>query len=131
MSSVLVIGCDAQLSQQIVSKLSAAGFTTECVTGHADALNILRTQPFDIAITNPKTEVEEDLALLDEMRVIRPGLKFIVLANHSTPEEVIAALRAKVFACFTPPFDLVEIKNIVYEAATDSRWENEIEVLSA
>jgi addiction module HigA family antidote len=28
-----------------------------------------------------------------------------LLARHSTPEEVIAALRARVFACFTPPFD--------------------------
>lgn len=94
MSRVLVIGCDTRLSQQIGNALSAADFPMEYVASHADALNLLRIQPFGVVITSPQSSVEQDLALLGEIRLLRAGLRFVVLANHSTHEEVIAALRA-------------------------------------
>ena len=112
MSRVLVIGSDTQVSGEIGNALSATGFPMEYSAGHADALQRLRMRSFGVVITSPDSAVEEDLALLEEMRAIRPGVKSIVLARHSTPDEVIAALRARVFACFTPPFDPGEIANL-------------------
>ena len=131
MSRVLVIGSEAQVSREIGGALSAADFPMEYSAGHADALRRLRVRSFGIVITSPDSTVEEDLALLEEMRAIRPGVKCIVLARHSTPEEVIAALRARVFACFTPPFDAAEIANLARKAASDSQWRDDIQVLSA
>jgi anti-sigma regulatory factor (Ser/Thr protein kinase) len=103
----------------------------EYAAGHADALLRLRMRSFGVAITNCDSEVAEDLALLAEMRAIRPGVKCIVLARHTTPDEVIAALRARVFACFTPPFDPHEIAHLASSAASDSQWRDDIQVLSA
>jgi len=131
MSRVLVVGSDAEVSQRIGDTLCAGGFPMEYAAGHADALLRLRVRSFGVVITSPDSTVEEDLALLEEMRVIRPGVKSIVLARRSTPEEVIAALRARVFACFTPPFDADEIANIARSAASDSQWRDDIQVLSA
>jgi anti-sigma regulatory factor (Ser/Thr protein kinase) len=65
------------------------------------------------------------------MRAVRPGVKCIVLAHQSTPGEVIAALRARVFACFTPPFDPGDIAHLAGRAASDSQWRDDIQVLSA
>jgi anti-sigma regulatory factor (Ser/Thr protein kinase)/ActR/RegA family two-component response regulator len=131
MSRVLVIGSDTQVSRKIGDALSSADFPMEYSVGHADALQRLRMRSFGVVITNPDSTVEEDLALLEEMRAIRPGVKTIVLARHSTPDEVIAALRARVFACFTPPFDPDEIANLARGAASDSQWRDDIQVLSA
>jgi anti-sigma regulatory factor (Ser/Thr protein kinase) len=131
MSRVLVIGSEAQVSREIGGALSAADFPMEYSAGHADALQRLRARAFGVVITSPDSTVEEDLALLEEMRAIRPGVKCIVLARHSTPDEVIAALRARVFACFTPPFDPGEIASLASEAASDSQWRDDIQVLSA
>src|SRR5215469_4007932 len=131
MSRVLVIGREAQVSREIGEALSAADFPMEYSAGHADTLQRLRVRSFGVVITNPDSTVEEDLALLDEMRTIRPGVKCIVLARHSTPDEVIAALRARVFACFTPPFDPGEIAHLAQSAASDSQWRDDIQVLSA
>ena len=119
MSRVLVIGSEAQVSREIGGALSGADFPMEYSAGHADALQRLRARAFGIVITSPDSTVEEDLALLEEMRAIRPGVKCIVLARHSTPDEVIAALRARVFACFTPPFDPGEIASLASKAASD------------
>ena len=131
MSRVLVIGSDAQVSREIGEALSAADFPMEYSAGDADTLQRLRVRSFGVVITNPDSSVEEDLALLEEMRTIRPGVKCIVLARHSNPDEIIAALRARVFACFTPPFDPVEVAHLARRAASDSEWRDDIHVLSA
>ena len=58
-------------------------------------------------------------------------MKTIVLAQQSTPDEVIAALRARVFACFTPPFETGDIANLARVAASESQWREDIQVLTA
>jgi anti-sigma regulatory factor (Ser/Thr protein kinase) len=130
-SRVLVIGSHCELSRNIADGLSAAGLPTEQAVGHADALHRLRMRAFGVVITSPDSAVDEDLALLEEMRDIRPGVKCIVLARESTPDDVIAALRARVFACFTPPFDGSDIAELASRAATDNLWRDDIQVLSA
>ena len=131
MSRVLVIGNTAEVSREIGDALSADAFPMEYSAGHADTLQRLRMRSFGVVITSPESSVDEDLALLEEMRAIRPGVKCILLAHHSTPDEVIAALRAKVFACFTPPFDAGDIAHLACRAASDSQWRDDIQVLSA
>ena len=131
MSRVLVIGSDNRSTHAIGDSLSAAGIPIEYVAGPVGALQRIRTDSFAIVITSPTTSIEEDLALLNEMRLIRPAIKCIVLAPTSTAYEVIAALRAHVFACFTPPFDIQEITSIAREAASSNLFEDDISVLSA
>src|SRR5262252_6876685 len=131
MSRVLVIASDAEVSRKIGDALSSADIPIEYSEGHADSLQRLRMRSFGVVITTPESTVQEDLALVEEMRAIRPGIKSIVLARHSTPDEVIAALRARVFACFTPPFNPEEIANLARSAASDSQWRDDIQVLSA
>jgi len=131
MSRVLVIGSHTQVSREIGDALCAAAFPMEYSAGHADALQRLRARSFGVVITSPDSSVDEDLALLEEMRAIRPGVKCIVLARESTPDDVIAALRARVFACFTPPFDTGDIAHLACGAASDSQWRDDIQVLSA
>jgi anti-sigma regulatory factor (Ser/Thr protein kinase) len=131
MSRVLVIGNHTEVSREIGGALSAADIPMEYSAGYADTLQRLRMRSFGVVITSPDSAVDEDLALLEEMRGIRPGVKCIVLARHSTPDEVIAALRARVFACFTPPFDSREIASLAGGAASDSQWRDDIHVLSA
>jgi anti-sigma regulatory factor (Ser/Thr protein kinase)/CheY-like chemotaxis protein len=131
MSRVLVIGSHTEVGREIADALAAAGLPTEQAVGHADALHRLRMRAFGVIITSPDSAVDEDLALLDEMRDIRPGVKCIVLARESTPADVIAALRAQVFACFTPPFNPSEIAELASRAATDNQWRDDIQVLSA
>lgn len=131
MSRVLIIGSDNKVSQEIGNALAASEFPLEYSAGYADTLQRLRLRAFGVVVTSPESTVEEDLALLEEMRTIRPGVKCIVLARHSTPAEVIAALRARVFACFTPPFDVEEIASLGRKAASDSQWRDDIQILSA
>jgi anti-sigma regulatory factor (Ser/Thr protein kinase)/ActR/RegA family two-component response regulator len=131
MSRVLIIGSHTPVSREIGDALCAADLPMEYSAGPADALKRLRVRSFGVVITSADSAIDENLALLEEMRSIRPGVKCIVLAQHSTPDEVIAALRARVFACFTPPFDTHEIATLASRAASDNQWRDDIEILSA
>jgi anti-sigma regulatory factor (Ser/Thr protein kinase) len=111
--------------------LVASRVPTELAHGHADTLQRLRKRSFGVVITSPESIIDEDLALLEEIRLVRPAVRCIVLAQHSTPEEVIAAMRARVYACFSPPFDDGAIVSLAEEAASDSEWRDDIQVISA
>jgi anti-sigma regulatory factor (Ser/Thr protein kinase) len=131
MGRVLIIGSDNPLTHTIVDLLSTAGVPIEIATGPVVALQCMRARCFAITITSPGTSIDEDLALFNEMRLIRPGIKCIVLAPHSTPQEIIAALRARVFACFTVPFDAQAIADIAREAASGGLTDDDIHLISA
>ena len=131
MNRVLLIATDAALSRSIAEGLASRNCASECAAGDADALRRLRRQSFDVVVTSPDTSVEEDLALLEEMRGIRPGIPTVILAPEATPEDVIAALRARVFACFSAPFDAAEIAELASRAKGEADGRGDIEVLCA
>ena len=117
-SSVLLIGKETDTVRSIAQALAAVDCHCERARGSAGAICWLRQQSFDVVITHPDTTIDEGLALIEEMRDIRPGMKAILLAPSSTPEEIIAALRARVFVCFSAPFDVHEIASFACRAAT-------------
>ncbi len=131
MGRVLVIGSDNPVTHAIVDLLATAGVPVGFAAGPMVALQCLRARSFAIAITSPGTSIEEDLALFSEMRLIRPGIKCVVLAPDSTPQEIIAALRARVFACFTAPFDAQAIAAIARQAASGGLSDDDITLISA
>jgi DNA-binding NarL/FixJ family response regulator len=128
---VLLIGTYVGLSEPLEQRLIERNCLVEYAAGSADALRRLRRAAFEVIITDPATSVEEDLALLSEIRAIRPGVRAIVLAPHTTPEEVIAALRARVFLFKSAPFNAVEIAEYAARAASSSESLLGIEILSA
>jgi anti-sigma regulatory factor (Ser/Thr protein kinase) len=131
MSRVLIIDSQISIGRGIGEVLVSAGLEVEYAAGHIDALHRLRCRAFSVIVTGAESVIEEALALLDEMRHIRPSLKCIVLAPHTTPEEIIRALRARIFGCFTPPFNVREIAGLVRDAAASDDSNAEIEVISA
>jgi anti-sigma regulatory factor (Ser/Thr protein kinase)/ActR/RegA family two-component response regulator len=131
MQRILAIGDDLSLISGLRNAPLPGTYEVETVQGEADALRCLREKSFDLVLTNPTSPVGKDLALLKEMRLIRPGLRTIVLAPAATPEEIIAVLRAKVFACFTQPFAQEEIIAMVARALEETNWRDGIDVLSA
>ena len=128
---VLLIGKHAQFGTQLEEALAERGCCFDYAAGSADALQHLRKAPYEVVITDPTTGIEEDLALLHEIRAVRPGVRAILLAPTGTAEEIIAALRVRVFLCKCAPFDVAEIAEYALRAVEDSDSVLGIEILSA
>ena len=131
MSRTLLIGRRSEEIRVITDTLTAAGCHCERVDGDAAALRKLRKQAFDVVVTDPETTIDEDLALLDELLEVHVTVKTILLAPAATPAEVIAALRARVYVCFTAPYEVSQIAEFATRIDKDGIWPIDIEVLSA
>ena len=128
MSRLLAVDPPPGLVEALLNNLP--GHEIETAAGDVEALVRLRDRVWDVVITDPDTPVAEDLAFSSELRRCRPGVKVIVLAPEVTHEDVVEALRAQVFACFTPPYDFNEIAAMARSALAAREWRHGIEVVS-
>jgi anti-sigma regulatory factor (Ser/Thr protein kinase) len=128
MRRLLAIRPDPALLEALSTGI--AGHEVVTSDGNVEALQRLRDLAVDVVVTDLTTSVTEDLALAAELRVVRPGVKVIMLAPATTHEDVVAALRAQVFACFTPPLDSGEVVAMSLSALEAVDWRHGIEVVS-
>ena len=130
MPRVLMIGADLEFKRVSARRAHLAGCRIESAAGNVDALRHVRRRAIDVVITDPDTPVRDDLALVDELRAARPGLKAIVLAPAAAPGDIIAAVRSQVFACFVVPFDVVDVADMTKRAIDAVDWRDGIIVES-
>lgn len=128
---VLLIEAEPAFAAALRTQDPLAGAVIEEAVGEADALRRLRRRAYDLVVTSPHTTISHDLALLSEMREVRPGVKTILLAPQFTPEDVIAAIGAHVFAVFDFPHDPGEVASMARRALDAASWRDGIEVRSA
>lgn len=131
MARILMVAPADDLLKALRASPLLEGHVLDVAAGGFDALRQLRRRPYEVLLSAPTTRVEEDLAQLDVVRRVRPAIRVVVLAERTTPEEVIAALRSRVFALFSTPFDASEIADMVARAANAERYKDGIEVVSA
>ena len=91
------------------------GHVTE-IQREADALRHLTTHVVDAVVVSPGTSAGRAVSLAAQARRLQPGVPVIVLASDMTAADIIAALRTKVFACFTLPVAPAELRSAIAEA---------------
>jgi len=130
MPRVLLIGHDAGFHRELSASGALAGCAVVTAAGNVDAVHQVRVRATDVVVTDPETHVDEDLALIDELRACRPGIRAIVLAPAATPAEFITAVRSRVFACFVAPFDVSSIADMTRLAIDTADWRDGLRVES-
>jgi anti-sigma regulatory factor (Ser/Thr protein kinase) len=126
---VLVVGDSETLA--VLRELSVLeGCEVEGCHGESEALRRLRRSGHDVVVTGRSTSIDEDLAFLKEARVARPGVRGVAIVPSAERAEVIASMRAHVFALFTSPFDPDELGEMVLRAIHERDWKDDIELIS-
>jgi DNA-binding response OmpR family regulator len=127
---IIAIRPDAALAEALTSVLDPSVCDVECCAGDVEAVRRLRDCAADVVVTDASASVEEGLALVSELHLLRPSLRIIVLAPSADHGDVVDAIRANVFACFTPPIDYREVADMVTTALRADEWKNGIQVVS-
>lgn len=128
---ILLIGDSGRLVRALASDPGLHDVAFERTAGAADTLRRVRALPCDLVITDRATPIAEDLALVEELRLLRPGVPVIAVAPDATPKDVIEAMRARVLACFVEPIDEHDLTAMVRRALEATDWQRGIEVCSA
>jgi anti-sigma regulatory factor (Ser/Thr protein kinase)/CheY-like chemotaxis protein len=131
MARILLIGAESEVEGWLRAHPDLAEAEVDRAMGSAHAFRLLRQRPYDAVVTDPTVRVDEDLALLEGMRSIRPFVKVVLLTPPAAPEELIKAMRAHVFAVFDAPFEPAEVADMVKLAVQEPGGRDGIEVLSA
>ena len=128
---VLLIGESMRFARGLAATPALAQLSFEKTLGEADTLRRVRAQPCDLVITDRAAPMPEDIAFVEELRLVRPGIPVILVAPLATPRDVIEAMRARVFGCVVEPVDERELATMVQRALEDPDWQRGIEVVSA
>ncbi|HTD56265.1 MAG TPA: hypothetical protein VK670_12835, partial [Silvibacterium sp.] len=94
---VLVVGCSGSPVTGAVAAVLPA-WELRCAQDNEEALALVEKTAFDIVITHSDTSAREDIELLRKIRLVRPHTRVIIVADRSTPADVIAAIRARAFS---------------------------------
>ena len=127
----LVVDAEENLKDLLVTVLEPGIWAIRYVPTNQDALRAAKVKSFELIITSEGTSSREDVELLHKIHVLRPHTRMIILANDSTPGDVLAAMRAHAFSLFSKPYSPEQLGNMIKMATETPSWDDGIELLSA
>ena len=130
MGRVLMVGPDDGLFEGLRGHAVLRNHDMQRCGTFVDALRCMRRHACDVLLTHLDTRVLDTLAVAKDVSLLHPSVRVVALWPAATDQEIIAAMRANVFACFTQPFDTAEIADIVRTALQAEQWRHAIEVVS-
>jgi anti-sigma regulatory factor (Ser/Thr protein kinase)/ActR/RegA family two-component response regulator len=129
--NALVVDADQDLKDLLVTVLKPGVWAIHYVPTNAAALTAAKTKAFELVITSERTSAKQDVELLQKIRGERPHTRMIILAEESTPADVLAAMRDHAFSYFSKPYSPDQLAKMIELATEVPAWDDGIELLSA
>jgi anti-sigma regulatory factor (Ser/Thr protein kinase) len=128
-NTVLVVGCSDSPVTSVVSTVLSS-WKLQRARDNDEALALVEKSAFDLVIADQASSGQEDIELLRKVRLVRPHTRLIIVADRSTPADVIAAIRAGAFSYFTRPLSTQAMEEVLQLAMESPAWDEAIEMLS-
>jgi len=126
-----VVDADARVDAVLKRALAPEDWSIQRAPDNRTALAMAEARPCDLILTSEKTSGREDVELLRQIRRVRPHTRLIILADETTPAEVIASMREHAFSYFSKPYPFESLADMIRLAAEGPCWDDGIEVVSA
>ena len=131
MTKTLLIAEDDETSRKLYSKaMSDEGYRVIDVSEGAAALDVIKSEPVDILLTDVVMPGIDGIKLLERAREMRPDMRAVVMTGHSTPDKIIDAFRNHACDLLEKPFGLDDLRSAIH-AAADRPSECDVQVISA
>jgi DNA-binding NtrC family response regulator len=117
MSRILIVDDDRDTCRLIAEVLTAPGRQFELTTESAHALELAKTEQFDLIVCD--INLNSSLTGLDVLRAFKnanPNGQVLLVSGFGTLQTAIEAVRAGAFDYISKPFDIEEVKKTVQRA---------------
>lgn len=131
MKRILVVEDDRTTGHLIGSILKNGGYTVTAVGDGEAALAELRSEPFDLLITDIWMPQMNGIELLAGIRKLPNAPRAVVLTSDTTPETLLRALREQAYQFLTKPVQGRELLELVESVLSAPPEIPPIEVISA
>jgi len=115
--SILVVDDDTDIRTVVAKALERPGRRVEVAEDARDALDLARTQQFDVVVSDMKMEkATSGLDLLKAFKEASPGTRVVLMSAFSSLDTAVEAVRAGAFDYVAKPFDVREVMATVERA---------------
>jgi len=128
---LLILDDEQRMVDILMMVFRREGYEVQGFTRAETALEALRTEPFDLLLTDLKMPGADGLTVLRHARTIDPELPVILITAHATVATAITAMREGAFDYVEKPFDNDELKALVHRALDVTRLTRENRYLRA
>ena len=110
---VLVVDDDPSICKLIGSLLEMEGYPHHVVLRGEEALKALRTDPFDVVISDIYMGEISGLDVLEAARDARPETEVVIMTAHGSVETAVQAVRSGAFDYISKPFAVEDILGVI------------------
>jgi CheY-like chemotaxis protein len=100
--SILVLDDERQIHSSLRLRLSD-NYRVTCRFDAAEALELIRSQPFDLCITDVHMPNMDGLSFIEAARKLDPALGYVVLSGHDTEQNLRRTIPLQVFEFIPKP----------------------------
>jgi DNA-binding response OmpR family regulator len=129
--TALLVDADPRVEAIFSTAFKPGSWIVQHAADNLAALDLAHSRSFDLILTSEKSSGADDVRLLCKIRLARPHSRLIILADESTPQDVIASMRAHAFSYFATPIDMDILTEMIRLAAEGPTWDDGIEIISA
>jgi two-component system, NtrC family, response regulator PilR len=114
--SVLIVDDEPDLCELLTITLQRMHLAPKSVGTIAGAQKLLRSEPFDLCLTDMQLPDGNGLELVEWMQLHVPVMPVAVITAHGNVETAVRALKAGAFDFVSKPLDLVNLRKLVSTA---------------
>lgn len=102
---ILVVDDDQSILEVLEARLQAAGYRVYRASSGPEALDLLKSKPVDVLVSDMKMPEMSGMELFAEAAAILPHLPVIFLTAYGTIPDAVTAVKAGAIDYLTKPFD--------------------------
>src|SRR5512140_4044320 len=110
----ILVADDEESMRWVLSKaLRKKGFTVDLARDGDEALRLIRSESYDLAILDIKMPGVSGLDLLDKVRELKSDLLIVIMTAEAGMKNAVEAMKRGAYDYLTKPFDLDVIDAII------------------
>ncbi|WP_226645432.1 sigma-54-dependent transcriptional regulator [Mesobacillus subterraneus] len=113
---LLVVDDEQDLLELLVRRLKRKGFDVDSAGTAEDALELVKTNEYDIGVYDIRLPGMDGIELLKETKKIQPDIEVLILTGHGTIDTAIEAMKVGAFDYITKPYNLSELELTIGKA---------------
>ncbi len=122
---ILVVDDERSMRDLLNIMLRQAGYDVTLAEGGERAIDALRSDPFDLVITDLRMRKVDGLAVLRAAKELSPQTVVLVVTAYASTETAVDAMKLGAYDYITKPFKLDEIRLIIEKALERKRLQDE------
>ena len=105
MENILIVDDEKHYPMIIGEVLSEEGYTPFTASSGMEALDILKTQPIDLVLSDVKMPGMSGIDLLEKAKQIKPDLPVIIMTAFGSVEKAVEAMHKGAYTFILKPFE--------------------------